>query len=308
MATDWQLPKPLSTIEVVVDQETRITVRRHGNPLGPRLVLGHGNGLAIDLYYPFWSELANDFELIIFDLRNHGWNERTSKDDHNVISLVSDLDHVMFEVEKQYGKKPSLGVLHSVSALVALLYSSGLIAETLERRWHGFNALVLFDPPMYRPGQSHAEFDEAVELRATQTRKRTFRFKSREQLIELLDFSPAYSRLVTGAKELMAHTILKKSDDQPGYELRCPPDYEAKIVGFFRAFADQVDLDKLPCPVRVIGSDPLLPSSYLPTVDLSHMLHVDFDFLPDATHYMQIEQPKECAKFVREFVSSTGFA
>ncbi len=308
MATDWQLPNPLSTTEVAVDHETRIAIRRHGNPLGPRLVLGHGNGLAIDLYYPFWSELANEFELIIFDLRNHGWNERTSKDDHNVISLVSDLDHVMFEVEEQYGKKPSLGVLHSVSALVALLYSSGLIAETLESRWHGFNALVLFDPPMYRPGQSHAEFDEAVELRARQTRKRTFRFKSREQLIELLDFSPAYSRLVTGAKELMAHTILKKSDDQPGYELRCPPDYEAKIIGFFRAFADQVDLDKLPCPVRVIGSDPLLPSSYLPTVDLSHMLHVDFDFLPDATHYMQIEQPKECANFVREFVSRTGFA
>ena len=308
MATDWQLPKPLSTIEVVVDQETRITVRRHGNPLGPRLVLGHGNGLAIDLYYPFWSQLANEFELIIFDLRNHGWNERTSKDTHNVISLVSDLDHVMFEVEEQYGKKPILGVFHSLSALVALLYSSGLIAETLERRWRGFNGLVLFDPPMYRPGHSHAEFDDAVELRANQTRRRTFRFESREQLIELLDFSPAYSRLVPGAKELMTQTILKKSEDQPGYELRCPPDYEAKIVGFFRAFADQVDLDKLPCPVRVIGSDPLLPSSYLPTVDLSHMLHVDFDFLPDATHYMQIEQPKECANFVREFASSTGFA
>ena len=304
MATDWHLPKPLSTTDVVVDHETRITVRRHGNPLGPRLVLGHGNGLAIDLYYPFWSEFLNEYELVVFDLRNHGWNERTSKDNHNVISLVSDLDHVMFKVEEQYGKKPIVGVFHSLSALVALLYSSGLIAEKLKLRWRGFNALVLFDPPMYRPGQSHAEFDEAVELRARQVGKRAYRFKSREQLVELLDFSPSYSRLVSGAKELMASAILKKSDDQPGYELRCPPDYEAKIVGFFRAFADQVDLDKLPCPVHVIGSDPLLPSSYLPTVDLSHMLHVDFDFLPDTTHYMQIEKPKECARFLREFLSS----
>ena len=306
MATDWKLPKPLSTFEVDVDDDTSITVRRHGNVQGPRLVLGHGNGLAIDLYFPFWSDLANEYELIMFDLRNHGWNERTSQEDHNVISLVSDLDLVMFEVEEQYGVKPILGVFHSLSALVALLYSSGLIAETIERRWRGFNALVLFDPPMYRPGQSHTEFDEAVELRARQTRKRTYQFKSREQLVELLDFSPAYSRLVPGAKELMAKTILRKSDDQPGYELRCPPSYEAKIVGFFRAFADQVDLDQLPCPVRVIGSDPLLPSSYLPTVDLSHMLTVDFDFLPDSTHYMQIEQPRECAAFVREFLSSVG--
>lgn len=308
MEIDWQLPEPLTITEITIDDGTRILIRRHGNPTGPRLVLGHGNGLAIDFYYPFWSELASEYELFVFDLRNHGWNERSSRDDHNVISLVSDLDRVMFEIEEQYGKKPILGVFHSLSALVALLYSSGLIAERLERRWRGFNALLLFDPPMYRPGQSHIEFDEAVELRARQTRNRTFRFESREQYLELLDFFPAYSRFVPGARELMAKSILKKSVDREGYELRCPPSYEEKIISSFRAFADQVDLDKLPCPVWAIGSDPLLPSSYLPTVDLSHMLYVDFDFLPDATHYMQIEKPKECAKFVRDFVSSTGVA
>ena len=70
--TVWELPEPLSTHDVRVDDDTVITLRRHGNPQGPRLVMSHGNGLAIDLYYPFWSLLADDFDLIIYDLRNHG--------------------------------------------------------------------------------------------------------------------------------------------------------------------------------------------------------------------------------------------
>ena len=72
--TEWQVPEPLSTHDVRVDDDTVITLRRHGNPAGPRLVLSHGNGLAIDLYNPFWSLLADDFDLIVHDLRNHGWN------------------------------------------------------------------------------------------------------------------------------------------------------------------------------------------------------------------------------------------
>ncbi len=53
--TVWEVPEPLATLDVRVDDDTVIRVRRHGNPDGPRLVLGHGNGLAIDVYYPFWS-------------------------------------------------------------------------------------------------------------------------------------------------------------------------------------------------------------------------------------------------------------
>ena len=62
-ATLWDVPAPLDTHDVPVDPDTVITLRRHGNPDGPRLVLSHGNGLAIDLYYPFWSLLAEDFRL-----------------------------------------------------------------------------------------------------------------------------------------------------------------------------------------------------------------------------------------------------
>ncbi len=43
-----------------------------------RLVLSHGNGMAIDLYYPFLSLPTDDFDLIIYDLRNPGWSSGAS--------------------------------------------------------------------------------------------------------------------------------------------------------------------------------------------------------------------------------------
>ncbi|MCY4629986.1 MAG: hypothetical protein OXE75_03735, partial [bacterium] len=58
-STRWAIPEPLETIDARMADGTVITLRRHGNPDGRRLVLSHGNGLAIDLYYPFWSLLAD---------------------------------------------------------------------------------------------------------------------------------------------------------------------------------------------------------------------------------------------------------
>ena len=67
----WIVPDPQASCEVRLDDETVTVLRRHGNPQGPRLVLSHGNGLAIDLYYPFWSLLTDDYDLILYDQRNH---------------------------------------------------------------------------------------------------------------------------------------------------------------------------------------------------------------------------------------------
>lgn len=100
----------------------------------------------------------------------------------------------------------------------------------------------------------------------------------------------------------MAETTLRESLQGSGYELRCPRDYEVKIIESCRAFAGEVDIGTLPCKTKVIGSDPLLPFTYLPTVDFSDMLSVDYDFIPESTHFLQIEKPYECADYVRQFV------
>lgn len=291
----WEIPKPHSIREVWIDDDTFTVLRRHGNPDGPRLVLSHGNGLAIDLYYPFWTLLIDEFDLFVFDLRNHGWNRVGDLQKHSIPTLVQDHDRILDAIDRHYGSKPKIGVFHSVSGLISLL-SPSFGCE--------FSACVLFDPPLCKPDDDYEEFDAAVTRTAAMTRHRTPRFSSRHQFADLLRYLPVYQRAVPGVLELVARTTLRKCEDGQGYELRCPREFEARIVDYARTFAVLVDFDRFRCPLKVIGADPTLPYSYLPTLDLSHILTVDYDFLPETTHLLQLEQPEECVSAMREFLES----
>ena len=296
--TVWEVPEPLATLDVRVDDDTVIRVRRHGNPDGPRLVLGHGNGLAIDVYYPFWSLLMEEFDLLVYDLRNHGWNGVGPPDTHNIPTISRDQDLVLEAIDAEFGAKPKAGVFHSVSAMTTLLSPSDC---------EGFSALFLFDPPLRKPGVSHEEFDAASLKTASMARKRGFQFKSREDFTELLGFSPSYRHVVPGVLPLIAQATLRASSSGGGYELICPREYEAQIVEFGRLFSVFVVFTSIKCPIKVLGADPTLPYSYLPTLDLGDIRNVDYDFLPDATHFLQLEQPELCAASVREFLAETHF-
>ena len=293
----WVLPEPHSIHELVMDDGTVVVLRRHGNPEGQRLVISHGNGLAVDLYYPFWSLLLNDYDLIVYDLRNHGWNPSSSLQDHNVPSLIDDHDRIMEGIDERYGNKPKIGVFHSLSALATLL------SPTLGS---DFVARVLFDPPFWKPGRSDADYEgEALRL-ATMTRRRTVRFKRREDFAELLSIIPTFKSVQPGVYDLFARTTLRECNDSQGYELCCPREFEAQMIQYARSFAVLVDFDETECPTKVIGADPTLPYSYLPTLDPGDVFTVDYDFLPDASHFLQLEQPKQCAALMNDFIRSLG--
>ena len=294
----WSVPEPLSVHEVEVDSESSLLLRRHGNPDGIRLILSHGNGLAIDFYYPFWSRLTSDFDLIVYDLRNHGWNTAGELSNHNVPTLVSDHDRIIEEVGEHFGQKPQVGVFHSVSALTPLLSES---------KGSEYSALVLFDPPLCKPGRNFREFEEAAIRMARSARRRTHHFKTKGAFTELFSVFPTFKAAVSGVVELLADTTLRESPDGEGYQLRCPREYEAQIIDYASVFGAFIDFSKLRCRTKVIGADPTQPYSYLPSLDLTDISSVDYDFLPDATHMLQFEQPEECAAIMREFIDSALF-
>ena len=270
-----------------------VVLRRHGNPDGPRLILTHGNGLAIDLYYPFWSLLADQFDLIVHDLRNHGWNPVSPLEGHNMPALAGDHDRVLEAVGSHYGHKPVVGVFHSVAALAALMSPA---------KGEGYAGLVLFDPPLCKAGRSFHNFDEVAMRKAAQARRRTEHFASAHEFVELLSFAPTYRHLLPGIRALLAETTLRPRADADGYELRCPREFEAQIVEYASVFAVNINFDAFRCPIKAIGADPTLPYSYLPSMDLSHILSVDYDFVPDATHFLQLEKPNECVAYMRGFL------
>ena len=304
----WIVPDPQASCEVRLDDESVTVLRRHGNPQGPRLVLSHGNGLAIDLYYPFWSLLIEDYDLILYDQRNHGWNTVGDQQKHDVPTLIHDQRLILEAIDDQYGKKPKVGVYHSVSALITLLTISTFKDLISSGPAVDFAGLVLFDPPLCKPGVSQVEFDAAAEKVAAATRRRGYLFQTEEDFVELLSYSPGFVRVVPGVRELMAKTTLRPTDSGDGFELRCPREFEAQIIDYSRSYSVLVDFDALDCPTKVIGADPTLPYSYLPTLDLRDMVTVDYDFLPETTHFFPLEQPEESVTLLREFLESNSLA
>ena len=216
---------------------------------------------------------------------------------HNIPTLVADHDRILDAIDQRYGEKFQVGVFHSVSALVALLS---------DFRGRRFSGLALYDPPLCKPGRSHREFEASATQLSGFARRRTEKFKQPEEFHQILPFLSAFRRLVPGAFDLMVRTTLRAAADGDGYELRCPREYEAQIIDYAAVYSVAVDFESIACPVKVIGADPTLPFSYLPTQDFSDILSVDYDFLPESTHFMQLEKPRECAAALREFLAGIG--
>ena len=97
----FEIPAPSLTFDVALDDGAKIAVRRHGFADGPRLLLSHGNGFAIDAYFPFWRQLLPRFDVVVFDFRNHGHNEPAVPPHHTYDQLSLDLERVVTAVRSR---------------------------------------------------------------------------------------------------------------------------------------------------------------------------------------------------------------
>lgn len=303
LAQVWHVPEARSVYEVRLDDDTLLAVRRHGNPDGTRVVMCHGNGLAIDLYYPFWSLLVDNFDLFVYDLRNHGWNRPGPLVKHNIPTLVRDQDIVVAAIHRLCGNRPMVGIYHSLSAYLSLLPSLDYDTLASPRRSNGLAARLLLDPPVHRPIFDDHEFDIVTERQAAVARRRPHRFPSREAYARYLGRSQLLENVVPGVIELMTRTTLRNCAGNKDLELCCPPEYEAQILQYFRSFAGLLDVAGALLPTKVIGSDPTLPFSYLPTYNLHEINTIEYDFIPETGHLLPLEEPEECAAIVHEYLA-----
>ena len=295
-ATRLKIPEPHATAQVRADDGALLILRRHGNPDGPRLVMSHGAGLSADAYYPFWSLLSARFDLVLYDFRNHGWNPVGDLQSHNIQTFLRDDECVARGIDRHFGPKPKIGVFHSISALTAVLPGA-------ER--NGYSALVLFDAPIGPPGLDPGLVKnlEIVGRRlANGAERRQAVFETQEAFSDTLREAAAFRLLLPGAVEILAQTTLRRVDGAAHYELRCPPAFEARMYSQFSSWSTRVDLTRLRCPAKAIGADPVVRFSFLPSVDLSDILTLDYDFVPDTTHFMQLEQPEACVAVMLEFL------
>ncbi|MCY3692683.1 MAG: alpha/beta hydrolase [Chloroflexota bacterium] len=298
MTSEWKVPAPSLAFGTPTDDGAVLSVRRYGNPEGPRIILSHGNGLAAEAYYPFWSLLTERFDLFIYDYRSHGLSSAGDRRIHHVPTFILDLDSILRTIAERFGYKPPIGIFHSLSAGVALLHAQ-------ERG--GFEALVLFDPPICPPGGLPPDMEGVSTRLALHASRRRPRFKSRIELADLMRDIPYYRRFKPGAVDLLVAAITRPVEGGD-FELRCPREYEAQAFAYYFGWAMEIDLGRTGCPIKVIGADPTQRFSFMPSIDLSVLDDLDYDFLPETTHFLQMEEPEQCAALTVEFLQRLGLA
>jgi pimeloyl-ACP methyl ester carboxylesterase len=297
-----ELPSPQAIIDAAGAAGAVFRVRRHGNPAGPRLIVSHGNGFATDGYVDFWCRFLGDFEVIAFDARNHGWNDRADPPDHDYAHMARDLDLVRAATEAEFGRKPTAGLFHSMSAQAAMLAARDL-------GWR-FDALVLFDPPN-NPAAGHPVRAPMVDYL---NRLVAWASGRREHFADPLELAADYAAVragrnwVEGSHLAVAEAVLRRAGDE--YELRCPRALEAAL------YAQGITLGLWPRasdfagPINLIAGDPERERpdpTALSNQALAREGGFDYLAMPGTGHLLQLEKPAACADAVREFLARCGF-
>lgn len=296
------IPDPAATRDVRLDDGAVIRLRRHGNASGPRIILSHGNGCAIDGYFPYWDLLRPDFEIVVFDFRNCGHNP-VHDGDHSYERFLKDLTVVYAAIDEAFGRKPQIGAFHSMSARTSLKHMLDGNCP--------LDGLVLFDPPMI-PASGHPLFErlhteEQVLRRWSQTRPDGF--ADPEELAMQYRKSRMLSGWVDGAYDLMARSVLRYDDETQSWRLICSGPREADIYRENSAMDIWPAATEFPIPVLTIASD---PDSGIPSAPgyacraLRDECGWDYECVPGTGHFLQIQAPEACAEITRRFVSRIG--
>ena len=295
-----EVPAPLRTIDAEMEDGAIIRIRQHGNPRGPRLALSHGNGLAIDGYLPFWERLRERYELILFDFRNHGQNPTHRLERHNWPNFIRDLEHIFQLVQREFGAKRTAGVFHSMSAVSATMHT-----QRVGRRW---DPLILFDPPFY-PRDGHPLREQQVvgeNAIAARAERRTPSYKDPSELAG--QFKKYFSHWHPEAYELMACATLRRDEATGEYVLACPREFEAHVFRSNRDVAAWTGLARMPVAVKLVCADPRLENAMPARIGeaIAEEAQVDYEAIPNTTHFLQIEQPAECIRTMEQFLTRHG--
>lgn len=295
-----QIPTPIDSFELHMVDGARVSVRRHGKPGRTRLFVTHGNGFAVDGYAPFWLPLTEDFDVVVFDMRNHGASPPAGADGHHYRQLAIDLETIHRAVTARLGPATSVGVFHSMSGRAAMKHA-------LEIGWR-WDALALFDPPNV-PLPGHAEHKRMARFERKLIEwalERTERFASPDEMASEYRESRAHGGWVPEAHELMARAVLRRDDGD--YVLSCPRELEASIYLAALTLNLWPPASAFAGPVRLIAADPEAARS--PTAHANRALAseqgYEYEAVPGTGHMLQVEQPGACVRALLAFLERHG--
>ncbi len=284
---------------IAADDGAELIARRLGNPDGPRVLVSHGVGFAVDGFAPMWCHLESDCDLILVDLRGHGRNPPVAPESVRGPQIISDMKAALRGIQNEWGEKSLWGLLHSYSGLTALRL------ESTEPGW--FAGLILMEPPAMPPPDHPAfpGFDKGRLALAERSLKRQAVFTSIDDLVAKYTSRDQFSRFAPGAARALAESLLVPDDD--GWRLACSPEVEARFYATNEDDGLWQRLHHVTCPVMVLAGGDDMRDGVPPALtarDLARIGGFDLVEVAGTTHMMVLERPRFVAKLARTFISA----
>ena len=298
-----EIPQPRAVCTATSKDGAVLKVRRHGNPLGPRLLVSPGNGFGVGGYFHFWRRFLADFDVVAFDMRSHGQNPPADPAHHDYAHMVEDLDAVCRAIADEWGEKPAAGLFHSMSAQCAM-------SQALGGR-SAFAGLVLFDPPNV-PAPEHPVYAAMVAYEhklADWARRRPKRFDDPNQLAAEYAATRSGQVWAEGAAALMAGAVLQPAP-RGGWELACSRELESSMYLQGIPLGLWPKREQIGVPVLLVGADPERPypaATGLSNRALAEEGGFDYRAIPGTSHLLQLEEPDACAEAAAQFLDTVNF-
>jgi len=289
-------------LTVKLSDGASVSVRRWGPEREQRIVISHGNGLAADGLWVFGRELLADFEVVAFDLRNHGQSVPTSQPEMPWPRYIADIPEIFDAIVDGLGARETHGAFHSMSSACTL------IAQTLTPR--PWASLTLFEPPL-APASSpdlRRRFDVMQQGLAERALKRRREFPDPEDLARSFGRVPAFSDVAADAILQFARATLRPAD--AGWQLACAVEVEASnfvtAVDLVRHWDDFAGID---VPVQLIVGDEAVHDMPI-LAEFGRSMAQSFGFsvitCPGTNHFMQLQRPAWCGRQVAAFAKSNS--
>lgn len=291
---------PVDSFAARMTDGAELILRRHGNLEKPRIVITHGNGFAVDGYRVFWEPLLADYEVVAFDMRNHGLSPATGADGHNYQQMSRDIGSVREAAAARWGEKKTVGVFHSMSSRAAMKHA-------VEIGWV-WDALILFDPPNVPPrGHEQYEAMRTFELKLVEfAANRPDRFGRVDDMLALYRENRASQSWTPEAQEDMAQAVLRAESED--YALSCQRELEASIYLAALTLNLWPPASAYGGPTKLIGADPEMKANV--TGRANQALGTEqgyvYEAVPGTGHLMQIERPTECRAAMLSFLREHG--
>lgn len=299
METKTEAEAPRRRFVIALEDGAEVVARVYGK--GPRLVLSHGNGLAIDGYEPFWRRLAGRYEVVMFDFRHHGLSSPYRQLLQNWPQFIRDFDGIAAAIQRELGPAEAVGIFHSMSALTSLIHAS-----EYPTHWRG---IVAFEPPV-PPRPEHEEFEPFFSLHrdlAESAARRRESFESPERLATSFGSRPSFIRIEPQDLQRLSASTLRRNAQSGLYDLACAREFESETFRLRNLGDAWGRVSAASLPVHVVAGNPSSDENQcLATVArrIAQDAGFGFEAVPDSTHFLQIERPAECVVAVERFIAS----